>query len=450
MTETLPSFCEAAGVWLKVGLLSFGGPAGQIATMHRILVEEKRWVGEARFLHALNFCMLLPGPEAQQLATYLGWILHRGAGGLVAGILFVLPGFVVMMGLAALYVGFHHVPAVEGLFFGLKPAVLAVVVEACLRLGRRALKAWPLRGVAAASFFAIFFLDLPFPLIVAAAGLVGWWAARSGHPAFQPAEDQGGGIVDDLLAAGQGGHSHLGVTVASLGRGVVVAALCLVAWLAPVAVAVLVGKGAFGAIGLFFAKMAVVGFGGAYAVLGYVAQQAVEIHGWLSPGEMLDGLGLAETTPGPLILVNQFVGFIAGFRDAGGLDPWLGGVLGASLTVWATFAPSFLWVFVGAPHVERLRRHAGLSGALTAIAAAVVGIILNLAVWFAVHVVFERVSELHFGPLRLILPDPASLDVLSGLLAVASLVAMLRLKLGMMPTLLAAATTGLAWRLLLQ
>ena len=352
MTETLPSFREALGVWLKIGLLSFGGPAGQIATMHRILVEEKRWVGEVRFLHALNFCMLLPGPEAQQLATYVGWILHRGAGGLAAGILFVLPGFVVMMGLAALYVGFHHVPTVEGLFFGLKPAVLAVVVEACLRLGRRALKARPLRGVAAASFFAIFFLDLPFPLIVAAAGLIGWWAARAGHPAFQSAEDSGGGIVDDLLAAGRGRYLR-----PSLRRGVTVAALCLVAWLAPVAVAVAVGKGAFGAIGLFFAKMAVVTFGGAYAVLGYVAQQAVEIHGWLSPGEMLDGLGLAETTPGPLILVNQFVGFIAGFRNAGGLDPWLGGVLGATLTVWATFAPTFLWVFVGAPHVERLRRH---------------------------------------------------------------------------------------------
>lgn len=439
MTESRPSFRAALGVWLKIGLLSFGGPAGQIATMHRMVVEEKRWVGESRFLHALNFCMLLPGPEAQQLATYLGWILHRIPGGLVAGILFVLPGAMVMMGLASLYVGFHQVPVVAGLFYGLKPAVLAVVVEASLRLGRRSLKAWPLRAVAAASFLAIFFLELPFPLIVLAAGLTGWMAARSGHPAFLPPEDRSGGIDDDLLAANRGRRTS----------PVMVALCCLVAWLAPVALAVLWGKGAFAAIGVFFAKMAVVGFGGAYALLGYVAQQAVEIHGWLSPGEMLDGLGLAETTPGPLILVNQFVGFIAGFRNAGGLDPWLGGVLGATLTVWVSFAPSFLWVFVGAPHIERLRRHAGLSGALAAIAAAVVGIILNLAVWFALHVVFERVAEPHFGPFRLIQPDPASLDIPAALLAAASLIAMLRLKWGMMPTLLAAATTGLARRLVL-
>jgi len=438
-----PDFREACRVWLKIGLLSFGGPAGQIATMHRILVDEKKWVGEARFLHALNFCMLLPGPEAQQLATYLGWILHRVPGGLVAGTLFVLPGFLVMMGLAALYVGFHHVPAIDGLFFGLKPAVLAVVVDASLRIGRRALKQWPLKAVAAASFAAIFLLDVPFPLIVAVAGLFGFLAARAGQRAFLPVADKGGGVIDALL---DGGDGHLN---RSFGGTLAVAFGWAALWLAPVAMAAVAGEGAFGAIGLFFAKMAVVTFGGAYAVLGYVAQQAVEVHHWLSPGEMLDGLALAETTPGPLILVNQFVGFLAGFRDSGGLGPWAGGVLGGALTVWATFMPTFLWVFAGAPYVERLRGHAGLAGALTAITAAVVGVILNLSVWFAIHVVFQRVSEPYFGPFRLIVPDLGSLDPLAAALVVMSLFAMLRLKIGMAPTLLAAASTGLAWRLLL-
>ena len=437
MTKS-PTFREALRVWIKIGLLSFGGPAAQIATMHRIVVEEKRWVGQARFLHALNFCMLLPGPEAQQLATYLGWMLHRTRGGVAAGILFVLPGCLVMMGLAAAYVGFHQVPALQGLFFGLKPAVLAVVIEACLRLGRRSLRRGALMAVAAASFLGIFLFDLPFPLIVIGAGLIGALGARAGLAAFLPDKD----AADDPTVEGQGEPPPAW-------RWLRVMAACLVVWLAPVALAAGFGQGAFGAIGLFFAKMAAVGFGGAYAMLGYVAQQAVAVHHWLSPGEMLDGLGLAETTPGPLILVNQFVGFIAGYRDPGPLTPWLGGVAGAALTVWATFAPSFLWVFIGAPHVEGLRAHRGLSGALAAIAAAVVGVILNLSLWFALHVVFERVGELHAGPLRLFIPDLASLDLPAALLAAASLVAMLRLKLGMMPTLLAAASTGLAWRLLL-
>ena len=445
MTERHPSFGEAFKVWLKIGLLSFGGPAGQIATMHRILVEEKGWVGEARFLHALNYCMLLPGPEAQQLATYIGWLLHRGLGGVVAGTLFVLPGSVVMMGLASLYAGFHQVPLVEGLFYGIKPAVLAVVVEALLRIGKRALKGGEFLWIAAAAFVAIFFLGLPFPLIVLSAGVVGGLAARAGRPAFQPKRDAAGrgGAADRAIELGA---DH---TRPNLRRSLVVAAICLVLWWAPVAVALAWGQGAFGAVGLFFSKMAVVTFGGAYAVLAYVAQEAVEVHGWLQPGEMLEGLGLAETTPGPLILVNQFVGFLACFRNPGSLGPWLGGVVGATLTVWVTFTPCFLWILAGAPYVEALRGNRALSGALAAITAAVVGVIGNLAVWFALHVIFTQVKENRLGSLYLTIPDPASLDPVSLVLALAAAVAMLRFHMGMLPTLAACGTVGVMWRLLL-
>ena len=445
MTESHPSLGQAFRVWLKIGLLSFGGPAGQIATMHRVLVDEKRWVGEARFLHALNYCMLLPGPEAQQLAIYLGWLLHRGLGGVVAGTLFVLPGFLVMMGLAALYAGFHQLPLVEGLFYGIKPAVLAVVVEALLRIGKRALKASEMRWIAAAAFLAIFLFGIPYPLIVLGAALLGGFAARAGHPAFLPKADAagGGGAADRAI---ERGDSH---TRPNLRRSLVIAALCLVLWWAPVAAALVWGQGAFGAVGLFFSKMAVVTFGGAYAVLAYVAQEAVEVHGWLLPGEMLEGLGLAETTPGPLILVNQFVGFLAGFRNPGSLGPWLGGLLGASLTVWVTFTPCFLWILAGAPYVEALRGNKALSGALAAITAAVAGVILNLSVWFALHVIFAKVEEGRFGLLHLSVPDPHSLDPLSLVLAVAAGTAMLRLHLGMIPTLAACGTIGIAWRLLL-
>ncbi|MGE5516806.1 MAG: chromate efflux transporter [Bacteroidota bacterium] len=415
-----PSWTEVLRTFLRIGLLSFGGPAGQIATMHRILVDEKKWLDEPRFLHALNFCMLLPGPEAQQLATYAGWKMRRVPGGIAAGVLFVLPGFVVMMALAALYAGFHQVGLVQGLFLGLKPAVLAVVLEATLRIGRRALKGVPAVAVAVVAFVAIFAVGVPFPLIVLAAAVVG---ALDRTAFAAPAED-----------AVTNGDSPRLRTLA------VTAVLCLVLWVAPVGVALLAGQGAFAAIGLFFSKMALVTFGGAYAVLAYVAQQAVEVYGWLSPGEMLDGLGLAETTPGPLILVNQFVGFLAGFRAPGGLNPWLGGVLGATLTVWVTFLPSFLWIFLGAPFLEVLRANRALSGALAAITAAVVGVILNLAVWFALHVIFARVDA---GPLNLPLPDLASVQPLQLVLAVAAAIAMLRFKWGMLPVLGAAGLIGI-------
>ncbi|KAF0223949.1 MAG: chromate [Rhodospirillaceae bacterium] len=402
-----PSYPETLRTFLRIGLLSFGGPAGQIATMHRILVEEKRWLDEPRFLHALNFCMLLPGPEAQQLATYSGWLLHGTRGGLAAGILFVLPGFLVMLGLAALYAGLTHVPVVQGLFLGLKPAVLAVVVQAGLRIGTRALSDNWARGLALASFLAIFVLAVPFPLIVLAAGLAGWLRGRGG--AVPPPAPKAGNTLGTAL-------------------------LWLLLWLAPVGLAWAYGQGAFATIGMFFAKLAVVTFGGAYAALSYVAQQAVENHGWISAGEMLDGLGLAETTPGPLVLVNQFVGFLAGYRQPGGLNPWLGGVLAASLTVWVTFVPSFLWIFAGAPHVERLRGHAALSAALSAITAAVVGVIFNLALWFALHVAFARFDGNW--------PQWDSAQPLQLVLAAGAMVAMLRFKLGMLPVLGVCAAIG--------
>ncbi|MBC7907835.1 MAG: chromate efflux transporter [Rhodospirillaceae bacterium] len=408
-----PSFAETTRTFLRIGLLSFGGPAGQIATMHRILVDEKKWVDEERFLHALNYCMLLPGPEAQQLATYVGWLLHRVAGGVVAGVLFVLPGFVVMMALSALYAGFHEVGLVQGLFLGLKPAVLAVVLEACLRIGRRALKGPAPVAVAVLAFVAIFALGVPFPVIVLGAAVIGALAREQFAPKVTEIHVQA--------------RPRLGGILATM-------AVCLVLWWVPVGVAVLSG-GAFGAIALFFSKMAMVTFGGAYSVLAYVAQQAVEVHGWMTPGEMLDGLGLAETTPGPLILVNQFVGFLAGFRAPGSLNPWLGGVVAATLTVWVTFLPSFLFIFAGAPYMEAVRGNRALAGALAAITASVVGVIVNLAVWFALHVIFARVDGL--------LPDFSTVQPLQLALAVGAALAMLKFHQGMIRVLAVSGGIGM-------
>jgi chromate transporter len=444
-----PSFREALRVWLKIGLLGFGGPAGQIALMHRILVAEKRWIGEARFLHALNYCMLLPGPEAQQLATYVGWLLHRTAGGLAAGVLFVLPGFLVVLTLSALYAAYRELPAVAALFFGLKPAVLAVVVEAVLRIGRRALRTRLHVAIAAAAFAAIFLFALPFPWLVLGAGLLGALGARLAPAAFVPgaagAPTGAAPAADALLDGGGAPHAR-----ASLAGTLRVLLLFGGLWLVPVAALVLaLGRGhVFAQIATFFSTAAVVTFGGAYAVLAYLAQQAVEVYGWLAPGEMLDGLGLAETTPGPLILVTAFVGFQAAFRHAPGLDPLLAGTLGAALTAWVTFVPSMMWILLGAPWVEALRGRRALDGALAAITAAVVGVVLNLALWFALHVVFASVQPHSLGPLRLRLPDPATLSPPSLAIAACALVAMLRLHVGMLPTLAASAAAGAAWRLL--
>jgi chromate transporter len=409
--QASPSFGEAFRLWLKIGCINFGGPAGQIAMMHRMLVDEKKWIDEPRFLHALNFCMLLPGPEAQKLATYIGWALHGVRGGLVAGVLFVLPGALVMLGLSLLYALGRGVAWIDGALFGIKAAVLVIVVEALIRIGRRALKTWPLITLAGAAFVGIFFLNAPFPLIVAAAALVGYLVARAA-----PAQMGLTGEVTDITPAPPGRWRQFFLA----------AIVGLIVWWAPVALAALaLGPGhVLVTIGTFFSKLAVVSFGGAYALLAYMAQQAVETHRWMTAPEMVDGLGLAETTPGPLILVTQFVGFLAAYRDAAPFSAVTAGILGAAMTTWVTFTPSMLWIFAGAPFVEQLRGNRRLSGALAAITAAVVGVILNLTVWFALHVLFGTVTERSAGPFRWFAFDPLSLDLkAAGLAAVAAVLA---------------------------
>ncbi|ANI79479.1 chromate efflux transporter [Sphingobium sp. EP60837] len=445
------SLGEATRQWTKIAALSFGGPAGQIAVMHRILVEEKKWIGEERFLHALNYCMLLPGPEAQQLAVYIGWLLHKTKGGLIAGILFVLPGFLSILALSYIYVLLGKVPLVEGLFFGLKAAVLAVVVQAVIRVGSRALKNGVMRGIAAAAFVAIFFLDAPFPLIVLAAGLIGYLGGRSGIAQFKGGGGHGpasGNIIHDRdTALGEALPDH---ARPNLRWSLQISTVLLLLWLAPVLTLFLAlgPDDVFARIASFFSQMAVVTFGGAYAVLAYVAQEAVGTFGWLRPGEMLDGLGMAETTPGPLIMVTQFVGFLAAFRDAGTLPPLLAATIGAILTTWVTFVPCFLWIFAGAPFIERLRGNRALSSALTAITAAVVGVILNLALWFAIHTLFGKVQAVATPTGSLDVPVLASINLPALILSTAALIAVLRFKAGVLPVLLCSAAAGAAFILL--
>jgi chromate transporter len=436
------SFAEAFSVWLRIALLSFGGPAGQIAVMHRILVDEKRWVSESRFLHALNYCMLLPGPEAQQLATYIGWLMHRTAGGLMAGGLFIVPGIICIMALSWIYAAFGNVGMVAALFFGLKAAVLAIVLQAVVRLGSRALKNDLMRGLAAVAFLAIFFVDVPFPVIVFGAGLIGYIGGKAGIAAFNVASRHGpagNGDRDSLLGDQLPAHAR-----PSVRQSLTAAGIWLVLWLTPVAVLlVMFGSGnVFSQIAVFFSKMATVTFGGAYAVLAYVAQQAVESYGWLKPGEMLDGLGMAETTPGPLIMVLQFVGFMAAFRTPGALPPLLAGTLGGLLATWVTFTPCFLWIFLGAPFVETLRGNKALSAALAAITAAVVGVILNLAVWFAIHTMFREVRPLRAFGIGFDAPVPASINTWATLLSAAAAIAVFRFRAGMLPTLAACSLAG--------
>jgi chromate transporter len=416
---------ETLKTWARVAALSFGGPAGQIATMHRIIVEEKRWVDEAHFLHALSFCTLLPGPEAQQLAIYLGWLTHRTRGGIAAGVLFVLPGLVSLMALSMIYARWGRIGAVAALFFGIKAAVLAVVLQAVHRVARRVLKSRGLIAIAATAFAAIFFFATPFPVIILAAGFLGSTLLRpSAGPATQTNDS----------------HRRLAQSARTAG-------LWLTLWLAPVALLILHPIGELCEIAFFFSKMAVVGFGGAYAVLAYVAQQAVEHYQWLTPREMLDGLGLAETTPGPLIMVNQFVGFLAAYRQPGSLPPMLAGVLGGLLTTWVTFTPCFLWVFLGAPYVETLRGNRALTGALTAITASIVGVMLNLAVWFALHCWFTQTIGVRAWGVHFDAPLPGSLDPWALAISAAAIVAIFRFKAGMLVTLLAAATAGVTLHL---
>lgn len=444
-----PTLGEAARVWARIAALSFGGPAGQIAVMHRILVEEKRWLGDGRFLHALNFCMLLPGPEAQQLATYIGWLMHGVRGALIAGLLFILPGVVAIMALSWIYAIWGDVGFVSALFFGLKAAVLAIVLQAVVRVGRRALKNRAMKAIAAASFVAIFAFGASFPLIVAVAAMVGWAGAKAGLAAFQGGGGHGSvgkNHVDDAVTLL--GEEHGDLTGAKRAGAFRAGAVALALWLTPVmALVLLAPDSVFADIATFFSKLAVLTFGGAYAVLAWVAQEAVGTYGWLQPGEMLDGLGMAETTPGPLIMVLQFVGFMGALRESGGTMPLLAASAGGVLATWVTFAPCFAWIFLGAPFMEGLRSNRALSAALTAVTAAVVGVILNLAIWFAVHVIWREVARIETWPLSLELPVLSSIDWAAATLSALAFVAVFRLQLGMVTVLGGAAMLGLVLHL---
>jgi chromate transporter len=393
-----PSFLEAFRFWLKLGFISFGGPTGQIAIMHAELVEKRRWISNSRFLHALNYCMLLPGPEATQLAIYIGWLLHRTRGGIVAGALFVLPSMFILWLLSFIYVTYGKLPAVTAVFDGLKPAVIAIVAIAVLRIGKKALRNEVMWVLGACAFVAIYFFKMPFPAIILCAGIIGLIGARISPTKFHftaahSASDNSASIINDATEAPR----HTRPTIL---RAIRVTAISLALWFAPVGL-VLAWVGPEHTLfreSIFFSKAAMITFGGAYAVLPYVSQQAVENYGWLSATEMLDGLGLAETTPGPLIMVLQFVGFMGGFHHPGEVSPLIGATLGAFLTTWCTFVPCFLWIFLGAPHIEQLRGNEKVTAALSAVTAAVVGVILNLAIWFGHHVLFpERPPVNWFG-----------------------------------------------------
>ena len=442
--QTHVSFREALWVWLRVAALSFGGPAGQIAVMHRILVEEKRWISERRFLHALNYCMLLPGPEAHQLAVYIGWLLHRIRGGLVSGTLFILPGLIALGMLSWIYAVYGQIGFVQALFFGMKCAVLAIVIEAVQRVGKRALKSRVQVLIAGAAFVAIFFFAVPFPLIIAAAAFAGYLDRGDARLAAPPhgatVDVEASGLIDAAFEKDIPEHVR-----PSLRRFFTIVISGAFIWLGPLLLllAALGPQNVFTAIMAFNSKMAVVTFGGAYAVLAYMAQQAVENYHWLNPDEMLVGLGFAETTPGPLISVVQFVGFMAAFRDPGGLSPALAGTIGGVLAMWATFVPSFLWIFLGAPYVEALLGNRSLSAMLSAITAAVVGVILNLAVWFALHTLFGRVDEAAVYGVVLHRPVLTSLNWPALLLSVVAVLAIFRLRLGMLPTLALCSGLGL-------
>jgi chromate transporter len=415
-------FKEVFLYWLKLGFISFGGPTGQIAMMHKEVVEKKKWMPEDQFLHALNFCMLLPGPEAQQLATYIGWTLHRTRGALVAGILFVLPSVFILWGLSWVYAAYGAIPTVAALLYGLKPAVVAVVAEAVIRIGKKSLRTSGLVVLAAISFIAIYFLNVPFPVIVLSAGVIGYLLNHrlSGQPKAP------GNTADEA------GHP---VISGGWGRTARIAAFGMVLWFTPV---ILLGlwqgwDSILVNIGILFSKAALVTFGGAYAVLGYISQQAVNHYGWLQPEQMMDGLALAETTPGPLIMVNQFVAYVAAYLHTPGLSPVIAGAIGGLLATWVTFVPSMLWIFIGAPYIESLRRNAKLSSALTAITAAVVGVVLNLAVNFTHHT---------------LIPESGGFEWYALATSIVTFIGMMKFKWGMVPVILGSALAGYAWKVL--
>ncbi len=432
---------DATKTWFKISLQTFGGPAGQIAVMQRSLVDEHRWIGERRFLHALSYCMLLPGPEAQQLAVYVGWLLNGTAGGLIAGILFVLPGLVALLALSAIYAGFGDSGLITALFAGLAPAVLAIVTQAVIKVAKRALHHRALISLAVGAFLALAVFGVPFPVVVLAAAVIGWALGRiRPHIMAKPPEKQKHGQTEPLISDEALHHAP-----PTLRRAGLILAVGVPLWLAPVAVAfALTGADSvYTQQGLFFSGTALVTFGGAYAVLAYVAQKAVETYGWLAPGEMVRGLALAETTPGPLIMVVQFVAFLGAFRDPGTLDPWTAAVLASLLTTWVTFLPCFLFIFVGAPYVERLRGNRSLSSALTGITAAVVGVIANLAIYFATHTLFDQTQEYNAGPLHLDLPVLGSLQPIALGIGAVAMVMIFQLKWSVLRTLGVCALLGL-------
>jgi chromate transporter len=432
------TFSEAFGFWLKLGFISFGGPAGQIAIMHQELVERRRWISEKRFLHALNYCMLLPGPEAQQLATYIGWLLHRTWGGLVAGGLFVLPSLFILIALSWIYLAHGDVPAVAGTLYGIKPAVTAIVLFAAYRIGSRALRSTPLWVIAAAAFVAIFALNVPFPVIVVAAGVIGYIGGRIAPALFQTggghgASDKsfGPALIDDDTPA----PAHLRF---AWSRFAAVCAVALVLWAAPLAalVALYGWDGTFTQIGWFFTKAALLTFGGAYAVLPYVYQAAVEGYGWLTPTQMIDGLALGETTPGPLIMVVAFVGFVAGWvKEVLGPDSlFVAGAVAATIATYFTFLPSFVFILLGGPLVETTHDDLKFTAPLTGITAAVVGVIVNLAVFFAYHVLWPEGFSARF-------------EWASAVIGIAAFIALIRYKAGVIPVILACGVVGLAYSL---
>lgn len=434
---------EAFWTWCRVAALSFGGPAGQIAVMHRIIVEEKRWLSEERFLHALNYCMLLPGPEAQQLATYIGWLMHRAPGAIMAGTLFVLPGFVSILILSLVYMLFQQTLLVEGLFFGLKPAVLAIVLSAVVRIGRRVLKNRVLVLIAVAAFIAIFLFNVPFPFLVLSAGLLGWVGTYFVPELFAvPIRHQSKATATSMPPALA---IQLHSVEPSMSRSLRICAIFLALWAIPLGILAwqFGTSSVYVQEGLFFSKAAVVTFGGAYSVLSYVAQQAVHRFGWLQPEDMLNGLGMAETTPGPLIQVVQFVGFVGAYRNPGSLNPIVAGLLGSVVTTWVTYVPCFFWILLGAPYVERLRHNDRLNATLTAITAAVVGVILNLAVWFAMHTLFGRVHTTSWFGLHLTIPDFMTINLFSGIIAIVAIAMTFVWNKGLAATLGLSAALGL-------
>ena len=437
------SFKEAVKVWIRVAIYSFGGPAGQIAVMHKILVEEKKWIDESRFLHALNYCMLLPGPEAQQLATYIGWLLHRTKGGLVAGGLFILPGFISILILSVLYAAYRDIGIVEAIFYGIKPAVLVIVIGAVIKIGKRVLKNGATVSIAVLAFIAIFFFEIDFPIIILLAGFIGFVGGKIWKEKFQIIAKK-----DEKLDID---NSQSEITFEapspSLSRTIKTVFIFLSLWSLPlIVIAASIGiENIFFSEGLFFSKTAVVTFGGAYAVLAYITQKAVEDYGWLQSGEMLDGLGMAETTPGPLIQVVQFVGFMGAYRLSGSMDPLMAGILASILVTWVTFVPCFLFIFAGAPYIEYLRGNKNLTSALTGITAAVVGVILNLGIWFAIYTFFSTVNEKHFSGMRLLVPDWNTLDPGSLIIAILAAFIYFILKWDMLKTIAISVGLGIIY-----